>query len=65
MVNLSDIKVGGRVWVAGGFGLERLQLVTVRSKEENIKNGRAGIDYTQANGERRWAYLEQVKRLDS
>lgn len=63
MVSLDKIRVGGKVWVQGGFGQERASLVTVIHTHQDIKNGRPGIDYELPNGDTRWAYLDQVRSL--
>jgi len=49
--------------VRGGFGNDPATLVTVSEVCEDVKNGRPGIDYIKANGDGRWAYLDQVKQV--
>ena len=58
MVTLKDIREGSIVIVRGDFGSGRPQQVVVEAVEEDIKNGRPGIDY-----EGSWAYLTQVDRV--
>jgi len=62
-VFLEDIREGSVVVVRGGFGSEPPQTVTVDEVHAEIKNGRAGIDYTESNGNGRWAYLDQVQKV--
>ena len=62
-IPLSKIRAGSRVKVRGGFGSEPIRTVTVTSVEADIKNGRAGIDYTEADGTDRWAYMDQVLQV--
>jgi hypothetical protein len=57
-VKLSDIRVGSRVIVRDNFGTGRPREVTVLDLDEDIKNGRPGIDYDES-----WAYLTQVDRV--
>lgn len=64
MVKLSDMRVGSVVVVRGDFGNGRPMTVVVDAVEENVKNGRPGIDYTvQGNTGDGWAYLNQVDRV--
>ena len=58
MVTLKDIREGSIVIVRGDFGSGRPQQVVVEAVEEDIKNGRPGIDYADS-----WAYLTQVDRV--
>jgi hypothetical protein len=58
MVQLEDIREGSIVIVRGDFGQGRPREVVVEGVEEDIKNGRPGIDY-----EGSWAYLHQVDRV--
>jgi hypothetical protein len=58
MVTLEDIREGSVVIVRGAFGTGRPREVVVESVEEDIKNGRPGIDYEDS-----WAYLTQVDRV--
>jgi hypothetical protein len=55
MVTLEDIREGSVVIVREAFGTGRPREVVVEAVEEDIKNGRPGIDY-----ENSWAYLTQV-----
>jgi hypothetical protein len=55
---LSDMRVGSRVIVRDNFGNGRPREVTVLDLDEDIKNGRPGIDYDGS-----WAYLTQVDRV--
>jgi hypothetical protein len=57
-VMLSDMRVGSRVIVRDNFGNGRPREVTVVGLDEDIKNGRPGIDYDDS-----WAYLTQVDRV--
>jgi len=57
-VNLKDIRVGSRVVVRDNFGTGTPREVTVLDLDEDIKNGRPGIDYDES-----WAYLTQVDRV--
>ena len=57
---LSDIRVGSRVIVRDNFGTGAPRVVTVVGLDEDIKNGRPGIDYDDS-----WAYLTQVDRVVS
>jgi hypothetical protein len=57
-VNLKDIRVGSRVVVRDNFGTGTPREVTVLDLDDDIKNGRPGIDYDDS-----WAYLTQVDRV--
>jgi hypothetical protein len=57
-VKLSDIREGSVVMVRGNFGQGFPQRVVVEAVEDNIKNGRPGIDYDGS-----WAYLDQVVKV--
>jgi len=59
-VMLSDIRVGSVVRVRDNFGMGSPKTVTVTGVDEDIKNGRPGIDYDDS-----WAYLTQVDRVVS
>jgi hypothetical protein len=63
MVILDEIREGSVVIVRGGFGQELPKEVVVDEVHEDIKNGRAGIDYTEADGNTRWAYMDQVIKV--
>ena len=58
MVTLNQIRVGSVVVVRGDFGTGKPQQVVVETVDEDIKNGRPGIDYADS-----WAYLTQVDRV--
>jgi len=58
MVKLEDIRAGSVVIVRGNFGAGHSQRVVVEAVEDDIKNGRPGIDYDGS-----WAYLSQVDRV--
>jgi hypothetical protein len=58
MVTVEDIRVGSVVIVRGNFGAGHPQRVVVEAVEDDIKNGRPGIDYDGS-----WAYLSQVDRV--
>ena len=58
MVELEDIRQGSIVIVRGDFGSGRPREVIVDAVEEDIKNGRPGIDYDGS-----WAYLTQVDHV--
>lgn len=63
-VQLADMQEGSIVLVRGGFGTEAAKRAIVTELDADIKNGRAGIGYTEeATGEERWAYLTQVQRV--
>jgi len=57
-VTISDIRSGSRVIVRDNFGSGRPREVVVENVDEDIKNGRPGIDYDDS-----WAYLTQVDRV--
>ena len=63
MIKLKDIRVGSKVVVKGGFGMEPPKTVIVEGLDPDIKNGQAGIDYTDSVQGGRWAYLNQVVRV--
>lgn len=62
-VAFEDVRAGSRVVIRSGFGSEPAETVTLDNVEEDIKNGRAGCDYVDRNGETRWAYLSQIVRV--
>ncbi len=64
MVKLNQIREGSIIKVRGGFGTEPAKRAVVTGVEENIKNGRPGIDY-RCNGDERWAYLDQVVEVET
>lgn len=63
MITIEQIRIGSQVLVRGGFGSEPAKIVTVEGVDADIKNGRAGIDYTESPGNTRWAYLSQVEKV--
>ena len=63
MIKLKEIRVGSKVVVRGGFGSEAPLTVVVEGLDPDIKNGIAGIDYTDPVQGGRWAYLNQVERV--
>lgn len=63
MVILDEIREGSVVIVRGGFGQELPKEVVVEEVHADIKNGRAGIDYKESDGNTRWAYLDQVQKV--
>lgn len=66
MIRIEQIKIGSTVTVRGGFGAEPARLGRVDEVEEDIKNGRPGITYTEIDtGDPRWAYLNQVLRVET
>lgn len=65
-VKLNEMRLGSQVYVRGGFGAEPAKLAEVTEIEQDIKNGRPGIGYTEvATGDGRWAYLDQVIRVET
>ena len=62
-VGLEQVRAGSRVVIRSGFGSEPAETVTLENVEADIKNGRAGCDYTDTKGEPRWAYLTQIVRV--
>ena len=66
MTKLNEMRVGSQVMVRGGFGTEPARLAKVTEIESDIKNGFPGIGYTEvSSGEYRWAYLDQVIRVEA
>ena len=63
MVTLEDVRAGSVVRIRSGFGTEAPEVVTLENVEADIKNGRAGCDYTDRKGEGRWAYLSQIDKV--
>ena len=63
MCSLNEIRVGSVVRVRGGFGSDPAQTVTIEGIEDDGKNGRATIDYTDNKGEGHWAYLHQISKV--
>jgi len=62
-VDIDDVRAGSVVVIRSGFGSEPAETVTLENVEADIKNGRAGCDYTDTKGEPRWAYLTQIVRV--
>jgi len=62
-VTLKDVREGSVVVIRSGFGSEPAETVTLEGVDSDIKNGRAGCDYTDTKGEPRWAYLTQIVRV--
>jgi hypothetical protein len=58
MIKLKDIREGSVVIVREAFGAGPERRVIVENVEDDIKNGRPGIDYADS-----WAYLTQVVRV--
>jgi hypothetical protein len=63
MIKLKELREGSVVYVRGAFGTGPSQKATVTAVEEDIKNGRPGIDYTTEDGDDHWAYLDQVQAV--
>lgn len=63
MIKLKDIRVGSKVVVRGGFGSEAPRTVVVEGLDPDIKNGIAGIDYTDPVQGGRWCYISQIDRV--
>jgi hypothetical protein len=63
MITLKQVREGSVVFVCGGFGTEPAKRATVTYVDSDIKNGFAGIDYIDDDGDERWAYLSQVQRV--
>lgn len=63
MVTLKEIRPGSIVLLRGGFGNGPLEQATVIEVEEDIKNGRPGIDYVTKTSSSSWAYLSQVESV--
>lgn len=59
-VEWDQIKEGSVVWVMTNFGSGPRVKGTVTGKEEDVKHGQPGIDYTDEHGEGRWAYADQI-----
>lgn len=66
MVKLKDLREGSIVMVRGAFGTDQPVQARVDTVEQDIKNGRPGIDYTVINsGDELWAYITQVDSVVS
>lgn len=57
-MNINNLKVGQRVQVSCWSGEYRFG--TINYINMDIKNGRAGIDYTDDKGGEWWCYLDQI-----
>jgi hypothetical protein len=57
-IKISDIREGSVVVVRDNFGQGSPKTVTVSGVDDDIKNGRPGIEYNES-----WAYLTQVDRV--
>lgn len=60
-MNITTIKPGAQIWVAGWTGGESTGTVT--GVYADIKNGRPGVDYTLTVSDKypsRWCYLDQI-----
>jgi hypothetical protein len=62
-IKLGQVRAGSVILVRGSFGMDPAVRATVNNVEEDIKNGRPGIDYTTANGNEHWAYLDQISKV--
>lgn len=62
-IKLSQVRAGSVILVRGSWGSDPAVRATVDSVEEDIKNGRPGIDYTTVNGDGHWAYLDQISKV--
>lgn len=63
MIDFNNLKEGSLVVVRGDFGTGGLATVTIKDLENDGKNGRAIIDYINEDGDRYWAYLDQIKSV--
>ena len=63
MITLDDVRLGSVVKVATDFGSGPIVTGTVVELDEDIKNGYPGISYDLPDGDCRWAYIDQVKRV--
>lgn len=57
-IKLKDIREGSVVMVREAFGTGLERKVVVEAVDEDIKNGRPGIEYDES-----WAYLYQVIKV--
>lgn len=63
-VKLTEMRLGSKVMVRGGFGSEPAKEAIVNELDSDIKNGRPGIGYEEVStGDGRWAYLDQVVKV--
>ena len=60
MVELKQLRVGSTIRVCGEFGSGPVTLASVEGVDEDIKNGRPGIEYRDLRNNPYWAYLDQV-----
>ena len=64
MITLKDLRIGSTIVVRGSWGSGPAVRAKVIMLERDIKNGRAGVDYTvERTGDEHWAYLDQVERV--
>lgn len=60
-MHVSEIVIGKKYDIKPGFsGLRAPITVTVTNKEDDIKNGKPGIDYETEDGKLGWCYVEQI-----
>ena len=64
-INENRLSLGSVVVVRSGFGTERPETVTLQGYEEDGKNGRATVNYTDRHGKGRWAYTDQIIKVIS
>ncbi len=62
-VDVKRLSPGSVVVVRSGFGSSAPETVTLEGVEFDGKNGRATIDYTDKDGDGRWAYIDQIDRV--
>jgi hypothetical protein len=62
-MKLSDLNIGSVVKVADAWGSGPILVGTVIELDPDIKNGLPGISYELADGEGKWAYLDQVRAI--
>ena len=59
-VDFKKLKEGSVVYVRTNFGTGPSVKGTVTNKDDDIKNGQPGIDYTDEEGTGWWAYADQI-----
>lgn len=67
-VDFDSLRVGDTVLVATDFGGGPKKKAVITAVEEDIKNGRPGIDYYEADNpsNQKWAYADQIiKKIDA
>lgn len=67
-VDFDSLRVGDTVLVATDFGIGPTVKAVITSVEDDIKNGRPGIDYYKVSNpdDSRWAYADQIiKKLNA